>query len=382
MVHLSESPLNLPLSLLSKCQFKPSPVAFRPFFLVSSAASHLLDNIPFEGQLNRGQWEQQTNRWHFWPPREQKKLQDVLLNGCAVSGPDESQWANSSRCHDIPNQGWMWMLHSGLQAACTLCLSNSSSILLDLHFQMRCLPERHHIQFLSPSFGQFRHCWCPWRRSDLTLGMGQFAAIPGHFCECWFLIGLFGKFWMLRRLQWWFFFLEHPFYIKISLKNIFITLLLQFELLFDMSVCRNAKTILPFFVTLKSGWKARNQVATCKHDQAFFALSLFQTEKQLRPLHEGTNLNLKTPTSRCVKSPLFFVHSTMASNYSTAFISSSTLRVEAEQMLPILFSIYHRLKFNLSWCAQCFLLQYAYILALWFACCATFMLPGGGRSRG
>lgn len=91
--------------------------------------------------------------------------------------------------------------------------------------------------------------------------------------------------------------------------------------------------------------------------------------------------NLKIPTSHCVKSPLFFVHSTMASNYFTAFISSSTLRVEAEQMLPILFSIYHRLKFNLSWCAQRFLLQYAYILALWFACCAAFMLPGGGRSR-
>lgn len=113
----------------------------------------------------------------------------------------------------------------------------------------------------------------------------------------------------------------------------------------------------------------------------FFLLSVFQTEQQLRPLHEGTNLNLKTPTSRCVKSPLFFVHSTMASNYSTAFISSSTLRVEAEQMLPILFSSYHRLKFNLSWCAQRFLLQYAYILAVWFACCAAFMLPGGGRSR-
>lgn len=69
----------------------------------------------------------------------------------------------------------------------------------------------------------------------------------------------------------------------------------------------------------------------------------------------------------------------MASNYSTAFIFSSTLRVEAEQMLPILFSIYHRLKFNLSWCARRFLLQYAYILALRFACCAAFLLPGGGR---
>lgn len=72
----------------------------------------------------------------------------------------------------------------------------------------------------------------------------------------------------------------------------------------------------------------------------------------------------------------------MASNYSTAFIFSSTLRVEAEQMLPILFSIYHRLKFNLSWCAWRFLLQYAYILALRFACCAAFMQPGGGRWRG
>lgn len=50
-------------------------------------------------------------------------------------------------------------------------------------------------------------------------------------------------------------------------------------------------------------------------------------------------------------------------------------------MLPILFSIYHRLKFNLSWCARRFLLQYAYILALRFACCTAFMLPGGGRWR-
>lgn len=117
------------------------------------------------------------------------------------------------------------------------------------------------------------------------------------------------------------------------------------------------------------------------HFFRFFLLSLFHTEEQLRPLHEETNLNLKTPTSHCVKSPLFFVHSTMASNYSTAFIFSSTLRVEAEQMLPILFSIYHRLKFNLSWCARRFLLQYAYILALSFACCAAFMLPGGWRWR-
>lgn len=61
---------------------------------------------------------------------------------------------------------------------------------------------------------------------------------------------------------------------------------------------------------------------------------------------------------------------------------SSTLRVETEQMLPILFSIYHRLKFNLSWCAQRFLSQYAYILTVHFACCAALLLPGGGRWRG
>lgn len=179
-------------------------------------------------------------------------------------------------------------------------------------------------------------------------------------------------------------FLEQPLTLR-HLKNIFITLLShKFELLSNRSVCRNTKTILPFSLTHPEirWWKAGKQVATCKHDQDFFFLpSVFQMEQQLRPLHEGTNLNPKTPTSRCVKSPLFFVHSTMASNYSTAFISSSTLRVEAEQMLPILFSIYHRLKFNLSWCGQHFLLQYAYILALWFACCAAFMLPGGGRSR-
>lgn len=56
------------------------------------------------------------------------------------------------------------------------------------------------------------------------------------------------------------------------------------------------------------------------------------------PLHDwGKPVNLKTQNVHCGKSPLFFLHSTMTSYYSAAFISSSTLTIIVLQTFPILF---------------------------------------------
>ncbi len=52
-----------------------------------------------------------------------KVLQNLLVDGCFDFGLDKTQWANTSRRHGSPNHHRLRKLHTGLQAACILCLS-------------------------------------------------------------------------------------------------------------------------------------------------------------------------------------------------------------------------------------------------------------------
>ncbi len=58
-----------------------------------------------------------VSRW------KHKVLQNLLVDSCIDFGLDKTQWINTSRRHSTPNHLWLQKLHTGLQAACILCLS-------------------------------------------------------------------------------------------------------------------------------------------------------------------------------------------------------------------------------------------------------------------
>lgn len=79
--------------------------------------------------------------------------------------------------------------------------------------------------------------------------------------------------------------------------------------------------------------------------------------------------------THCVKSLLFLVPSTITPYYHTAFISSSALTIIVLQMLPILFSVCHRLKSNLSRYTRHFFCNMHYVmLVLVFSMLCTFYI--------
>ncbi len=61
-----------------------------------------------------------VSRW------KHKVLQNILVDGCIDFGLDKTQRTNTSRRHGTPNHHWLWKLHTGLQAACILCLPPDS----------------------------------------------------------------------------------------------------------------------------------------------------------------------------------------------------------------------------------------------------------------
>ncbi len=100
-----------------------------------------------------------------------KVLQNLLVDGCFDFGLDKTQWTNTSRRHGTPNHHRLRKLHTGLQAACILCLytlppdswpwfSNKMQNLLSS--EKRTLGHWATVQFLF-SLAQVRYFWrCFW----------------------------------------------------------------------------------------------------------------------------------------------------------------------------------------------------------------------------